>query len=100
MTFNELTSLRVQARFRNRTLPISPTTVHYKLLNLTRNQTVIDWTEVTPSADVSIEIDAQLLTVSGRREEIYEITIASDKDTADQVTQERTWKVTNRRAFG
>lgn len=98
--FNERTSLRVTARFRSGRLPVSPTTVHYKLVNLTRNQVLVDWTPVTPSADVVIDLDAQLLNVTNRREEEVEITIASDKDTAEQVTWPLTWTLKNRRAFG
>ncbi len=96
--FNERTSLRVTARLRSGRLPVSPNTLHYKLVNLTRNQVLVDWTAVTPSADAVIEIDAQLLNASYREEEI-EITIASDKDTADQVTYPLTWTIKNRRAF-
>lgn len=98
-TFNERTSLRVTARLRSGRLPVSPNTLHYKLVNLTRNQTLIDWTSVTPSADVVIDLDAQVLNVMTRREEQIEITIASDKDTDEQVTEELSWTIRNRRAF-
>lgn len=98
-TFNERTSLRVTARMRSGRLPVSPTTVHYKLMNLTRNQTLIDWTAVTPSADVQIDLDARVLNVE-RREEEFEITIVGDKDTEEQVTKEHSFTLRNRRAFG
>lgn len=99
-TFNEFTSLRVTARFRSGSQPISPTTVHYKLINRTSGSTVIDWTQVPPSADVTIDLDARLITVNSRRRyEEQEITVAADKDTADQVTQVRSWTVRNNSAF-
>jgi hypothetical protein len=98
-TFNERTSLRVTARLRSGSDPISPTTLHYKLINLSRNETVIDWTALTPSADASVDIDARLLNVIGRKPEEFEITFAGDKDTDDQVTKELTWWLKNRRAF-
>lgn len=99
-TFNERTSLRVTARFRSGRTPISPNTLHYKLMNLTRNQTVIDWTQVIPpSADVTIDLDARLLSVT-RREEEFEITLVGDKDTAEEVPKAYSWTLVNRRAFG
>ncbi len=99
-TFNERTSLRVTARLRSGRDPVSPTTLHYKLMNLSRNETLIDWTAVTPpSADVEIDIDARLLNVT-RNEEKFEITIVGDKDTDEQVTNDLAWVLQNRRAFG
>lgn len=99
-TFNERTSLRVTARLRSGSDPISPTTLHYKLMNLSRNDTVIDWTSITPTADAVIEIDSRLLNVTSRKAEEFEITIVGDKDTDDEVTKELSWWLKNRRAFG
>jgi hypothetical protein len=100
MTFNEYTSLRVTARFRSGKQPISPTTVHYKLINLTTNRTIIDWTEASPSADMQIDLDAQYIVADSRHPiEEQQITIAGDKGTDDQVTQVWSWKIRNLRAF-
>lgn len=97
-TFQEYTSLRSTCRFRSGRLSISPTAVHYKLINKTHKQTIIDWTEVSPaSADVVVEIDAQLVRCIDpcRRQEEQEITFAADKDTSEQVTESRSWLVEN-----
>lgn len=101
MTFDEYTSLRVTVQWRSGSQPVSPTTVHYKLVNLTTNRTVIDWTAATPvSADTTIDLDAQhIVALSGKRTEEQEITFAADKDTADQVTKAKSWTVRNLRAF-
>lgn len=99
-TFNEYTSLQVEANLRSGTEPVSPTTVHYKLVNLTTGRVVVDWTPVAPSADVVIDLDARHIRVDSRRRyEDQEITIAADKDTEDQVTQTRSWRVRNVSAF-
>ena len=97
-TFQEYTSLRSTSRFRAGRLSISPTTVHYKLINKTHRTTLIDWTEVSPaSADVIVEIDAQLVKCINPclRQEEQEITFAADKDTSEQLTKSHSWLVEN-----
>jgi hypothetical protein len=85
--FNEGNALSVTARFRSGTQEIIPSTIHYKLVNLTVNSTIIDWTQVIPvSATVEIVISALDMDVelSSSRYEMFEVTVVADKDTADQ----------------
>lgn len=96
-TFDEYTSLRASVHWRSGRSPVSPTTCHYKLVNKTKHQTIIDWTEITPtSADISVELDAQIIRCLSRQAmEEQEITFAADKGTSEQVTKVRSWLVRN-----
>ncbi len=95
-TFDEYTSLRVSVHWRSGKTPISPATLHYKLVNKTKRQTVIDWTSITPSADAAVDLDAQLVKCLGRQnQEEQEITFAADKGTSEQVTKVKSWLVRN-----
>lgn len=100
--FNEGNALSVTARFRAGTQEITPTTIHYKFVNITTNETVIDWTQVIPvSATIEIEISALLVDVqrSSNDYELYEVTVVADKDTADQCVGFERLKINNLNAI-
>lgn len=99
--FKEGNALTVTGRFMDGRTQIIPTTVHYKLVNLTTSSTVIDWTSVAPSQEVDIDISGLLVKVqrSSNRYEIYEATVVADKDTATQIANAERWKVKNLHVF-
>lgn len=99
--FNEGTNLLVTARFADNGVPVVPTTVHYKLRNKTEDVTIIDWTSVTPAAEVQINIPAQSVKLedSEREREVQELTVVADKDLATQVPGTVRWNVINIGAF-
>jgi hypothetical protein len=97
-TYDEYTALVVTARFRNRQREVIPATVHYKLRNKSTNSTLIDWTEIPADNDVSVSVSAQTNVANRYAREELELTIAANKDTANQVTKQTRWYVNNRRA--
>lgn len=77
------------ARFRDRAAIVDsiPTTVHYKLYNLSTEEIVRDWTSVTPAAEVSITVVASDNDVSNgcSVSERIEFIVAADRGLATQV---------------
>jgi hypothetical protein len=99
--FSEGNALTVTVRFRASNEAVIPTTAHYKLVNITADTTVVDWTSVVPDAEIEIDLSAIDLRVSSRnrRYEIFEITAVSDKDTADQAAKAERFKLKNLNAI-
>lgn len=96
MIFDEYNALSVTVRFRRGVDAETPTTVHYKLVNTSRGTTIVDWTEVSPDEEVTIELDAQLLVVSGAsRTEDFQLVIAANKDLSTQYTKRYEFKLRN-----
>lgn len=99
--FKEGTNLRVTVNFSASGAPVVPTTIHYKLRNDTEDVTVIDWTSVTPAAEIQISIPAQSVKIedSERQREVQELTVVADKDLSTQVPDYVRWNVINIGAF-
>jgi hypothetical protein len=47
----------IRARFfDDQAIPTAPTTVRYRLRDVTNNRTIVDWTDLTPDLYVEVEI--------------------------------------------
>lgn len=98
-TVREGSAFTATAYFRNRaTLAAdAPSAIKYRLDNLTACETVLDWTTVTPAANVSIAITADQNAIRARCNptERMQLTVASNPDTATQVRETVEWDVMN-----
>lgn len=95
---NEGTALAVDVSFLSETgTPIAPSTVHYRLFNVTARRDVIDWTEIATAPDVEISIPAQAVRIENDRNprEVQELTVVANKDLPTQVPEVFSWEVTN-----
>lgn len=79
----------------------APSTVKYRIDNLTVRQTVLDWTTATASAAVSIAITATNTAIRDQinREEKLQLTVAGNPDTSTQVRESIVFEVENIRGF-
>mgnify|MGYP001828757894 CR=1 FL=1 len=104
--YNERTSFTATAYFRTRATgaAATPTTVHYRIDNLSTQLQVLDWTSVTPATTASITVKGAENVISVNSRSVYgatptwqrmALTVAIDKDLDTQVTQTKTWKVNN-----
>ena len=104
--YAERTSFTATAYFRTRATgaAATPTTVHYRIDNLTTKEQITDWTSVTPGITSSITVKAgeNLISVNSRtvygaspKWQTLQLTVALDKDLDTQVTQAKTWRVNN-----
>lgn len=100
----EKSSFTATAYFRTRSTAAAatPTTVHYRIDNLTSRNEVKDWTSVSPSTSVSITVAASENVIDGGsldsalpKYQVLQLTVALDKDLSTQVTQSKTWRVKN-----
>ncbi|QDP53223.1 MAG: hypothetical protein GOVbin7744_26 [Prokaryotic dsDNA virus sp.] len=87
----ERSAFTATAYFRTRSSAASstPTTVHYKIVNQSRKETVSDWTSATPGASVSIAVTAANNTLSndnygGTKRQRFTLLVSSDKGTATE----------------
>jgi hypothetical protein len=55
-TVNEGSTVEVTAKFLEAGAAETPTTVHYQVVNLSSEQTVKDWTSVSTSDEVTIQV--------------------------------------------
>jgi len=96
-TFREKTSLRVTVRLR----PTAGTTLEYLLRNLTEDVTEVDWTAVTPLETAVIDLSAENIRIADdrNRREVYELTVVSDRNTAQAVPFSKQFYVQNQNAY-
>lgn len=75
----------------------APSSIKYRLDNLTTCETVLDWTTVAAAANVSIAITATQNAIRSNcnRSERMQLTVASNPDTSTQVRETVEWDVTN-----
>lgn len=96
---NERSGFTATARFRTRATAAAsiPTTVHYMLYNLTTREIIKDWTSVTPAAEVSITIDAQLNKIQDETNsyERIEMLVAADKGLSTQSVDTAFYRIRN-----
>jgi len=100
--YTERSSFTATAYFRTRSTgaAATPTTVHYRIDNLSTRNQVKDWTSVTPGTTASITVAATENVMDGGRWAIpkwqtLQLTVALDKDLSTQVTQSKNWRVNN-----
>ena len=104
--YNEGTQFTATARFRTRATAVAdtPTTVHYKIYNLTREEIVKDWTSVAAAGEVSITVTASLNDLEdnsyGSVAERFELLVASNRGLSTQVIGRAPYKVRNIRGYG
>ena len=75
----------------------APTTVHYKVTDLTTNTTIVGWTSISAAASVTIPITSTMNAIqqgSSKREH-RQLLVQADRGLSTQVTGRRVWKVEN-----
>lgn len=104
--YPERTSFTATAYFRTRSsgAAATPTTVHYRIDNLSRQQQVKDWTSVSPSTSASITVASSENTINSGNgsnyvgyppHETLQLTVAIDKDLSTMALGHRTWRCEN-----
>lgn len=104
--YPERTSFTATAYFRTRETgaAATPTTVHYRIDNLSNNQLVTDWTSVSPSTSASITIKSSENVIDGGSGYSYpgvpkwqtmQLTVAIDKDLDSMVVGAKNWRCQN-----
>ena len=79
----------------------TPGTVHYRIDNISTNETVVDWTSVSPSASVSISVPASANSIGGvtyggrARRQRMQLSVSIEKDSATEVIETREYWVTD-----
>lgn len=98
-TVNEQTTMVVHARFRNRAsaADVTPTTVAYRVDDLSIGLQLVDWTTVTPasSVDITITSTANKIQNDFRQYEAKQITVKTNSGLTDQFIESFTWDVKN-----
>ncbi len=91
------------AYFRDRATSAAsaPSTVKYRLDNLTTLETVLDWTTATPGTTLSIAVTStqNAIRSEGSAFERMELTVSANHDLATQVRQSVQYTIVNNRAF-
>lgn len=105
--YPERTSFTATAYFRTRSTAAAatPTTVHYRIDNLSTRQQITDWTSVTPGTTASITVKSGENTISNNdgysysnwpRWETKQLTVAIDKDLDSMVIANKNWRCDNK----
>jgi hypothetical protein len=108
-TYNEKAGVELKARFyeQDQRTPAVPNSIHYRIDCETTNQTLLDWTELSPStiADavkllevyVEIDIPGSLNAIQKDRNsrELKKVLVVSNKDTASEYSEEYEYYVRN-----
>ena len=89
-------------RTRSSAAAATPTTVHYRIDNLSTKNEVKDWTSVTPGTSVSISVASTENVIDGGSTETsipkyqtLQLTVALDKDLSTEVRNFKNWRVKN-----
>ena len=94
----ERNSIPVTAYFRNASNAAeAPTTVHYRIDDITTATKVTDWTSVSAAASVTITVksDENRIIAQGDARERRQITISADKDTTTETRDTAEWFIEN-----
>ena len=94
----ERSSITVTAYFRNSSNAASaPSTVHYRIDNLTTQTNITGWTSVTPGVSVDITIKSAENRIIGQSNvrERRQITVSADKGTTTETRDTAEWFVNN-----
>lgn len=83
----------------SRGVPRVPDTVHYKLVCLTTDTVLVDWTTLTPAASLDLEIGSSLNRIidDANPAERKELTVEANQDTERAWNQVATYRVLNGR---
>ena len=75
----------------------APTTVHYRIDDITTTTKITDWTSVTPgvSVDIVIKSAENRIVAQGNARERRQITVSSDKGTTTETRDTSEWFVEN-----
>jgi len=81
--------------------PFVPLTVRYRLHDPETDLELIPWTQVTPDTTVEVILPASANRIvdTSKAYEMRTLTVQSDYDTDDQLSQDRTYRVQNLSGF-
>lgn len=100
----EGTNFTAQIEFRDRDTAAAdlPTTVDYKIYNLTRQSVVQDWTSRSPSASISLFLAAPLTDLDNNAvvDERFELIVAANRGLNTQAIGRAAYKVRNVKGYG
>jgi hypothetical protein len=103
---NEASTMSVEAKFYNKTNQLStPTSIRYRLKDVTNDRVVTDWTDVTPASSIEIEITAEenAVYLDGSRPfqrfEERVLVVQANYDTDTQYAEEIRYLIKNLRGF-
>lgn len=95
----ENTTFDVTAYFRNRATAAesAPTTIHYRIDDLSSRKQIRDWTSVSASGSVTITISASdnAIQDDSKKQERRQITVKADDGLSTQAIGAATWVVRN-----
>jgi len=97
----ERSFLPVTAVFEDdRNVPKVPDTVHWKLVCVTTDTTIVDWTPLTPAASVEFEVGSTMNRIidDGNSDEIKELTVEANQGTERAWNEVQQYRVLNGRA--
>jgi len=93
----ERSSITVTVYFRASGAASAPSTVHYRIDNLTTGSNITAWTSVTPGVSVDIPITSAENKIVGQSNvrERRQITVSADKGTNTETRDTAEWFVNN-----
>lgn len=83
----------------------TPTTVRYRIKDLTNNRVVLDWTSATPASSVTITVTPSQNSIYDEdtrnrlRYEERSVVVQADAGTDDQFTDEYIYRIINLRGY-
>lgn len=100
-TVNERNSNTITAYFRDAGAASAPTTVHYRIDDITTGTKITDWTSVSPavSVDITVKSAENRIIANGDATERRQITVSADKGTTTETRSTTEWFVKNIYAF-
>ena len=98
---HERSSFTATAYFRDGTAADTPTTVHYRIDDITTGTAVVDWTSVTPGTSVSISVTSDENRIIGQANyrERRQLVVSADKGTSTETRDVVQYFVENTRGF-
>jgi hypothetical protein len=102
---NEASAFTLMARFARANVATVPSTVRYRIKDVTNDRLVTDWTDVTPASAVTIEVTAEENEIYQdssrpfRRREERVISVQANYDTDSQYTEEIRYLIRNLHGF-
>ena len=99
--YKERSSFTATAYFRSGDAADTPSTVHYRIDNITTNRnkatSILGWTSATPGTSVSISITSAQNRIldSSNVWERRQLTVSADKGTSTETRDTAEWKIEN-----
>lgn len=97
--FNERTAFTATAVFKTRATQADsvPTTVEYKLYNISQRETIKNWTALTPAASIDIAVSAvdNKIKADYKPTERMELLVSADRGLATEVLQTVHYRIVN-----